>query len=67
MKIEKKYSKFAVEYTYGKMRSVGVELDGEMLESFKRVLEDRAATKNTLRDSRLTGMMLKSSSATSMF
>ena len=45
MKIEKKYSKFAVEYTYDKMRSVGVELDGEMLESFKRVLEDRAATK----------------------
>ena len=46
MKIEKKYSQIAVEYTYDKMIAAGVVLDKEMLESFKGVLKVRAATKN---------------------
>ena len=53
MKIEKKYSKFAVKYTYDKMIEVGVELDKEMLDSFKSVLEDRAARKKYAEGQRL--------------
>ena len=67
MKIEKKYSKFAVKYTYDKMIEVGVELDKEMLDSFKSVLEDRAARKNMPRVSGLHRRMLNSSRTTSEF
>lgn len=45
MKIEKKYSKFAVTYTYDRMISAGVALDANMLENFKSVLGIKAATK----------------------
>ena len=45
MKIEKKYSKFAVTHTYDRMISAGVVLDANMLENFKSVLGIKAATK----------------------
>lgn len=45
MKIEKKYSKFAVADTYDRMINAGVVLDANMLENFKSVLAIKAATK----------------------
>ena len=45
MKIEKKYSKIAVGYTYGKMLEAGVKLDPTILDSYKSVLKVMAANK----------------------